>query len=152
WYPLSDVEIVGVAADVRHNGIEQAPKPCLFVAQAQAPSGMASLVIRTSSDPAAAIGAVKEQIRKVAPNQGIQSVTTMDRLISTSLARPKLQVTLMVIFGSIALVLACVGVFAVVSYSVEQRTREIGVRLALGAPLSVILRMILGEGLSLAGI
>jgi len=150
WFPNPVVQIVGVASDVHHNGLEQAPRPCLFLPQAQSPSGMASLVIRTSSDPVAAIGAVKEQMRAAAPNQGVQDVTTMEELISSSLARPKLQTALMVIFGAIALVLACIGVFAVVSYSVEQRTREMGIRLALGAAPRSILRLVLGEGLSLA--
>jgi ABC-type antimicrobial peptide transport system permease subunit len=86
----------------------------------------------------------------VAPDQGVQNVTTMEQLIAGSLARPKLQVTLMAIFGVVALTLACVGVFAVVSYSVEQRTREMGIRLALGAAPFSILRLVLGESLSLA--
>ncbi len=149
-YPKPVVEIVGVAADVRHNGLDHKPAPCLFLSQAQAPSGMASLVIRTASDPAAAIAAVKEQMQAAAPNQGVQDVTTMEQLISSSLARPKLEVVLTAIFGVVALALACVGVFAVVSYSVEQRTREMGIRLALGAAPLSILRMVLGEGLSLA--
>jgi putative ABC transport system permease protein len=150
WYPISVAEVVGVAADVRHNGLDLAPEPCLFLSQAQAPSGMASLVIRTSSDPASAIAAVKEQMRAAAPNQGVQDVNTMEQLISSSMARPKLQVVLMAIFGVVALALACVGVFAVVSYSVEQRSREMGIRLALGAAPRSILRLVLGEGLALA--
>jgi predicted permease len=149
-YPRPVVEIVGVAADVRHNGLDLKPAPCLFMPQAQAPSAMASLVIRTASDPAAAIAAVKEQVRAVSPSQGVQDVTTLEQLISSSLARPRLQVILMAIFGVVALALACVGVFAVVSYSVEQRTREMGIRLALGAAPFTILRQVLGEGVALA--
>ncbi|MBZ5618724.1 MAG: ABC transporter permease [Acidobacteriia bacterium] len=150
WNRIPEVEIVGVAADVRHHGLEKTPLPCLFLPQAQAPSGFASVVVRTSGDPAAAIAAVKEQMRAVAPNQGIQDINTMEQLISGSMARPKLQMTLMSIFGAIALALACLGVYAVVSYSVEQRTREMGIRVALGAAPTSILRLVLGEGVSLA--
>jgi predicted permease len=150
WFPIRVAEIVGVAADVRHNGLDLTPAPCLFLAQAQVGNGMASLVIRTASDPELAIRAVKEEMRAVAPDQGVQEVNTMEQLISSSLARPRLQVTLMAIFGVVALALACVGVFAVVSYSVEQRTREMGIRLALGAAPDSILRLVLGEGLALA--
>jgi len=150
WYPNPLVEIVGVAADVHHHGLELTPKPCLFLAQAQAPSARVSIVVRTSSDPAAAIAAIREQIHRAAPDQGIQDIATMEQLVSSSLARPKLQVTLMTIFGAVALALACLGVFAVLSYSIEQRTREIGIRLALGAAPVSILRLVLREGLSLA--
>jgi len=150
WFPIRVAEVVGVAADVRHNGLDVTPEPCLFLAQAQVGNGWASLVIRTASDPASAIAAVKEQMRAAAPNQGVQDVNTMEQMIASSLARPKLQVVLMAIFGAVALALACVGVFAVVSYSVEQRMREMGIRLALGAAPLSILRLVLGEGLSLA--
>jgi len=149
-YRTPVVEIVGLAADVHHHGLGSAAVPCLFLPQAQAPNGFASLVVRTSGEPAAVIAAVKQQMREVAPDQGVQDINTMEELISISLARPKLQTTLMGIFGAIALILACVGIYAVVSYSVEQRTREMGIRLALGAAPRSILRLVVGEGLWMA--
>ena len=149
-YRTPVVEIVGLAADVHHHGLDAAPVPCLFLPQAQAPNGLASLVVRTSGEPGAVIAAVKQQMREVAPDQGVQDINTMEELISVSLARPKLQTTLMGVFGAIALILACVGIYAVVSYSVEQRTREMGIRLALGAAPRSIQRLILGDGLWMA--
>jgi putative ABC transport system permease protein len=144
------VEVVGVARDIRHNGLENTPDPCLFLPHAQQPNGLASLVIRTSGDPRAAIPAVKEQMRAVDPNQGAQDIATMEQVMSDSIARPRLQVTLMCIFGLLALSLACVGIYAVISYSVQQRTREMGIRLALGAAPDGIRRLVLREGCVLA--
>ena len=144
------VEIVGVAKNIRHNGLEYKPDPCLFLPQGQQPSGLASLVIRTSGDPRAVIPAVKEQMRAVDPNQGAQEIATMEQVMADSIARPRLQVTLMGIFGLLALTLACVGIYAVISYSVEQRTREMGIRLALGAAPESIRRLVLREGCMLA--
>ncbi|HXB69033.1 MAG TPA: ABC transporter permease [Candidatus Acidoferrales bacterium] len=148
------LQIVGVAKDIRHSALENAPDPCLFLPQAQQPSGLAALVIRTSGDPRALIPAVKEQIRSVDPNQGAQDIATMEQVMSDAIARPRLQVTLMCIFGLLALSLACVGIYAVISYSVEQRTREMGIRLALGAAPDGIRRLVLREGgvLAAAGI
>jgi putative ABC transport system permease protein len=144
------LEIVGVAKDIRHHGLEYPPDPCIFLPQAQQPNGLAALVIRTSGDPRALIPAVKEQMRAVDPNQGAQDIATMEQVMSDSIARPKLQVTLMGIFGLLALSLACVGIYAVISYSVEQRTREMGIRLALGAAPDSIRRLVLREGFVLA--
>ena len=150
-YRTPVVEIVGLAADVHHHALGSAPVPCLFLPQAQTPNGFASLVVRTASDPAAVIASVKQQMREVAPDQGVMDINTMEDLISGSLARPKLETTLMGMFGALALILACVGIYAVASYSVVERTREMGIRLALGAAPRSILRLILGEGLCLAG-
>lgn len=148
------VEVVGVVRDIRHHGLEIPPEPCLFLPQSQQPSGLASLVIRSSGDPRALIPAVKEQMRGVDPSQGTQDIATMEQVLSDSVARPRLQVTLMCIFGVVALTLACVGIYAVISYSVEQRTREMGIRLALGAAPNSIRHLVLREGgvLAAAGI
>ncbi len=152
WTGPPEVEIVGVAKDVRHNGLENSPDPCLFLPQAQRPAGWASLLVRTADDPAGVVAAVKQQIHVVAPHQGIEEVQTMERVMSDSLARPRLDATIFAIFGGIALLLASVGIFAVISYSVEQRTREMGIRIALGAVPGAILRQVLREGLALCAV
>jgi len=154
WTGPPEVEIIGVAADVRQSGLDSAPAPCLFLPQAQRPAGWASLLVRTGGDPASVIAVVKEQVHSVAPHQGIEEIETMEKVMSDSLARPRLDAAVFAVFGVVALLLACVGIYAVISYSVEQRKREMGIRLALGAAPGSVLRQVLREGftLSAAGI
>jgi putative ABC transport system permease protein len=149
WDRNIEVEIVGVSADIHHNGLENAPDPCLFLAQAQQPSGFLTLVVRTGEE-SNVITAIQEQIHRVNPAQGIAEVRTMESLVAANTAKPALETSVLSIFGFLALGLACIGIYAVVSYSVEQRVREMGIRLALGAAPSTILGRVLGEGLVLA--
>jgi putative ABC transport system permease protein len=150
WGPdPTPIEIVGVAADVHHNGLETIPDPCLFLPHAQQPSGFLTLVVRTNGDPTL-IAAVQEQIHKVNPAQGVAEVRSMESVVAADTAKPALETSVISIFGFLALGLACVGIYAVVSYSVEQRVREMGIRLALGAAPHSILGHVLGEGLVLA--
>jgi putative ABC transport system permease protein len=150
WSGDPEAEVVGVVADIRHDSLGTEPSATLFLSNAQRPNQFNSLVVRARADPAAVVAAVKEQVRAVDPDQGVSDIKTMDQLAAESIARPRVQAALMGVFGLVALLLACVGIYAVVSYSVEQRTREMGIRLALGAGPSYILRMVLREGLTLA--
>lgn len=154
WNGEPEAEIIGIVADNRHNGINTAPEVSLFLPNAQRPSLLSALAVRTSGDPLALAAAVKEQIRSVDPDQGVARIESMEALVADSIARPRLQTTLLGAFGLIALLLACVGIYGVISYTVTQQTREIGVRLALGADSGRILRNVLrsGLGLTLAGI
>ena len=149
WGAASEVEIVGVAGDIHHNGLESPPDPCLFLPQAQEPSGFVSLVVRTDGSPGV-IAAVREQVHKVNPAQGIAQIQNMNDVVAADTAEPALETSLISIFGFLALALACLGIYAVVSHSVEQRLREMGIRLALGASPRLLLRQVLGEGLGLA--
>jgi putative ABC transport system permease protein len=151
WSGDREVEVIGVVADIRHDALSTEPSPTLFLPNAQRPNTFNALVVRAKGDSAPVVAAVKEQIRAIDPDQGASDIKTMEQLAAQSIARPKVQATLMALFGLVALVLACVGIYAVVSYSVEQRTRELGIRLALGAAPFSILRMVLREGLILAG-
>ena len=151
WGKSPMVEIVGVAADIHHNGLGTAPDPCLFIPQDQGQSGVVTLVVRATGD-SRVVAAVKEQIRQVNPAQGIAEIQPMDAVVAADTAEPALETSVISIFGFLALVLACVGIYAVVSYSVEQRVREMGIRLALGAAPLSILRQVLGEGLLLSSI
>ena len=150
WDRTDEVEIVGVAADIHHNGLRTAPDPCLFLPNAQRSTGAFALVVRTDGSPAIT-EAVRRRIRQVNPSQGIWEIQNMEDVVAADTAEPALETSVISIFGFLALVLACFGIYAVVSHSVEQRVREMGIRLALGAAPGAVLRQVLGEGLLLAG-
>ena len=150
WSGATDVEIIGVAADMRHDELAVEPQPTLFLCNMQAPSLYAALVVRTRGEPMAAAAAVKEAMRQADPDQGIGEMQTMQQVMGASIAAPRLQSMLMTIFGALAMILACVGIYAVISYSVAQRTREMGIRLALGAAPAAIRGMVLREGMAMA--
>jgi putative ABC transport system permease protein len=151
WGGATDPEIVGVSENMRHDGVSIAPQPTLFLSNMQTPSLFASLLIRTQGDPMAAAGAIKEAMRQTDPDQGAAEIQSMEQLVATSIAGPRLQTVLLGTFGGLGLVLACVGIYAVISYSVAQRTREMGIRLALGAAPGAIRGLVLREGMLLAG-
>jgi putative ABC transport system permease protein len=149
WNHSPTVQVVGIAADIRHSELDSPPDPCLFMPNDQQPFPFTSLVVRTSGDPLALAAGIKQQIHEVDADQGVAKVETMTDLVADSIVRPRVESFVLTAFGCIALVLACVGLYAVISYSVTQRSREIGIRLALGAAASRVFRSVLGEGLRL---
>ncbi len=151
WSQVTDGEIIGVVENIHHYGLDVLPQPTVFISNLQAPSLFTNLVIRTEGDPMAAVTAVKEVMRQVDPDQGAAEIISMQQLLSNSVAGPRLQTILLGAFGALGLVLACVGVYAVISYSVAQRVREVGIRLALGASPGLIRALVLREGMMLAG-
>jgi putative ABC transport system permease protein len=152
WYPVDNAEIVGVAENIHHYGLDIAPQPTLFLSNLQSPSLFTNLVVRTDGDPMAAVSAVKEAMRQVDPDQGAAEIVSMEQLLSNSIAGPRLETVLLGAFGALGLILACIGVYAVISYSVAQRAREMGIRQALGASPRVIRALVLREGMTLAGV
>ena len=150
WAGASDVEVVGITENIRHVGLNVEPQPTLFVCNLQAPSLFTNLVVRTHGDPMAAVSAVQAAMREVDPDQGTAAIVSMEQLVARSIAGPRLQTILLSAFGVLGLVLACIGVYAVISYSVAQRTREMGIRLALGAAPNAIRAQVLREGMLLA--
>jgi putative ABC transport system permease protein len=150
WGGASNPEVIGVAESVRHDNLDVAPQPTLYLSNMQAPSLYASLLVRTEGDPFAAVAAVKEAMRQVDPDQGTVEIQSMEQMVSNSIAGPRLQAVLLGAFGGLGLLLACVGIYAVISYSVAQRIREVGIRLALGAAPGRIRGMVLREGMLLA--
>jgi predicted permease len=152
WTVPNPVEIVGVVADARQTELQLAPQPTIFLANAQAPMYFARLVVRARNDPRQMAHAVQAAIHRIDPDQGISNVQTMDAIFSDSVARPRFQLVLLVVFASIAVLLATIGVYGVVSYSVSQRTQEIGIRVALGARAADVSRLVLREGLLLGGL
>jgi putative ABC transport system permease protein len=152
WSEVTDAVIVGIAENIRHDGLSVAPQPTLFLSNLEAPSLFTNLVVRTAGDPLAAVSAVKEAMRQVDPDQGAAEIVSMEQLLANSIAGPRLETVLLAAFGALGLLLACVGVYAVISYSVAQRAREMGIRLALGASPRIIRALVLREGMALAGI
>ena len=144
--------IVGVVGDVKITGLDEAVKPVLYYPFRQSASTFSNLVVRTTSDPTALAGSIRNEVRNLEPNAAILNVRTMDEMIAQTPASfmrrfPALVIS---IFAGVALLLASIGIYGVVSYSVSQQTHYIGVRMALGARPSDILRMVLKQGLLLA--
>ena len=144
------MEIVGVAGDVRTSTLDREPGPAIYIAHSQEPSLVASLVIRTQGSPALTVDAVRKAIARADPEQGVSQVQPMETLMANATARPRVQASVFVMFGALALIIAAVGLYGVMAYGVEQRRREIGLQLALGAPPTRILRTIVREGVLLA--
>jgi putative ABC transport system permease protein len=143
---------VGVVADARQTELKEAPHPTIFLANAQAPMYFAHLIVRARNDPRQMARAVQAAIHRVDPDQAFSNVETMDDIRSDSVARPRFQLALLMVFAGIAVLLATIGVYGVVSYSVTQRTQEIGIRLALGAGSADVSRLVLREGLLVGGL
>ena len=150
WSVQNPVQIVGVVADSRQTKLKDAPAPAIYLANTQAPLAGATFVARAAGDPQQVLRSIEIAIHRVDPDQPITEVRTMDSVFSDSASDARFQVVLLVIFAGLAVVLAMIGVYGVVSYSVGQRTQEIGVRMAMGAAATSIARMVLREALLLA--
>jgi putative ABC transport system permease protein len=149
---LPPIEIVGVVGDVKITGLDEAVKPVLYYPFRQNPAPFANIVVRTDGDPVALTAAVRNEIRSLEPDVAILNVNTMDQMIAQTPASfmRRFPALLISIFAIVALLLASLGIYGVVSYSVSQQTHYIGVRMALGASPADILRMVLKQGLVLA--
>ncbi|HET9478480.1 MAG TPA: FtsX-like permease family protein, partial [Pyrinomonadaceae bacterium] len=149
---VDPVEIVGVVGDVKITGLDEAIRPVLYYPYRQNAGPFANLVVRAHSDPRALTASIRSEIRNLEPDAAILNVNTMDQMIAQTPASfmRRFPALLISIFAIVALLLASIGIYGVVSYSVSQQTHYIGVRMALGASPADILKMVLKQGLVLA--
>lgn len=144
-------EIVGVVGNEAFRGVDQAPPPAVYVPTAQAPQWNISVLV-SGDDPAALAGILRSSIQTIDPGLAVFGVEPLERTLAGTLSRRRFPMLLMTLLASLALTLALIGVHGVLSYTVEQRRREMGIRLALGARPGDLLRLVLGEGLRLAAL
>ncbi|MEP7066380.1 MAG: ABC transporter permease [Gemmatimonadota bacterium] len=146
----TDLQIVGVVQNIHQNGLSEPVEPTIYIHALQNLRGAMSIVVRTKGDPMRLANAVRHAIWSVNRNQSLMEVTTMENVLGSAVARQKLLAWLLGIFGVLGLLLGAIGIYGLLSFAVTQRRQEIGVRAALGAPASSVMRMILGQGMALA--
>lgn len=145
--PPRQIEIIGVVAGVRHEGMAQAARGAMYVQPTAGPRTAMTVYARTASDPMAAAPAIREAVWSVNPHQPISNLGRLTQTLDADVARPRFFTTLLATFAGLALVLAALGIYGVVAYTVGQRTGELGIRVALGARAADVLRLILSQAM-----
>ena len=143
--------VVGVVADAHYGSLDQAPQPLVYASVLQndySPSPF--ITVRTEGDPMALVNSIRSQLAQFDSSLPMSNIALMDEVMSQSVAQPRLEAILLGLFGALAVILAAVGIYGVMSYTATQRTSEIGIRMALGASRTSVLKMVIAQGLRLA--
>ena len=145
-------EIVGVVQDVRFRGLDAVVEPALYLSARQFVVGDMGLLVRTAEDPLALLASVRAEVAAVDSDLPMFRVATLEGLVENSVAQPRFNMLLLSLFGLAALILAAMGIYGLLSHTVAERTHEIGVRMAVGAQASDVLRLFVGQGIRLAAV